>query len=69
MSLTGFAEIVCNLKCEFMSITRKTNCEHVQPASNPSLYGQPLERVSTYKYFGLMLSSAWSQHINNICNY
>ena len=34
-----------------------------------TLYGQPLEKVNTYKYLGLLLSSdlSWTQHINNTC--
>ena len=54
-------------KCKFMHITRKTKCS--QPASHLTLYGQPLERVNTYKYLGLLLSSdlSWTQHISNIC--
>ena len=50
-----------------MHITRKTNCN--QPASHLTLYRQPLEKVNTYKYLGLLLSSdlSWTQHINNIC--
>ena len=54
-------------KCKFMHVTRKTI--RSQPASHLTLYGQPLERVNTYKYLGLLLSSdlSWTQHINNIC--
>ena len=54
-------------KCKFMHITRKTN--FVQPDLIPNLCGKPLERVTTYKYLGLLLSSdqSWSQHINNVC--
>ena len=42
-------------KCKCMHITRKTKCS--QPASHLTLYGQPLEKVNTYKYLGLLLSS------------
>ena len=51
-------------KCKFMHITRKTI--YSQPASHLTLYGQPLERVNTYKYLGLLLSSdlSWTQHIH-----
>ena len=54
-------------KCKFMHITRKTKCS--KAASHLTLYGQPLEKVNTYKYLGLLLSSdlSWTQHINNIC--
>ena len=54
-------------KCKFMHITRKNTWS--QPASHLTLYGQPLERVNTYKYLGLLLSSdlSWTQHINNKC--
>ena len=38
-------------KCKFMHITRKTMCS--QPASYLTLYGQPLERVNTYKYLAI----------------
>ena len=54
-------------KCKFMHVTKKTI--RSQPASHLTLYGQPLERVNTYKYLGLLLSSdlSWTQHIHNIC--
>ena len=50
-----------------MHITKKNI--RSQPASYLTLYGQPLERVNTYKYLGLLLSSglSWTQHIHNIC--
>ena len=54
-------------KCKFMHITRKTR--YSQPATHLTLYGQPLEKVNTYIYLGLLLLSdlSWAQHINNIC--
>ena len=54
-------------KCKFMHTTRKA--KYSQPASHLTLYGQPLDRVNTYKYLGLLLSGdlSWTQHINNTC--
>ena len=54
-------------KCKFMHITRKTRCS--QPATHLTLYGLPLEKVNSYKYLGLLVSSdlSWTQHINSIC--
>ena len=36
-----------------------------------NLYGQPLDRINTYKYTGLLLSSylSWTQYTNNIIMY
>ena len=55
-------------KCKFMLVSRKIQSD---PPSIPQLhlYGQPLERVPTYKYLGLLLSDnlSWTQHVKNLC--
>ena len=55
-------------KCRFMLVSRKT--QHIA-SSVPQLQlcGQPLERVPTYKYLGLLLSDnlSWTRHIKNLC--
>lgn len=50
-------------KCKFMLVSRKT--QHIAPSvPQLQLCGQPLERVPTYKYLGLLLSDnlSWTQH-------
>ena len=43
---------ICNLEMQIHA-HNKTKCS--QPASHLTLYGQPLERVNTYIYLGLLL--------------
>ena len=46
-----------------LSLEGKTN-------SDLLLCGQPLQRVDTYKYLGLLVSSdlSWSDHVSSICS-
>ena len=54
-------------KCKFMLVSRKRN-RSFQP--DLLLCGQPLQKVDTYKYLGLLVSSdlSWSEHIDSICS-
>ena len=54
-------------KCKFMLVSRKSN-QSTQP--DLLLCGQPLQKVYTYKYLGLLVSSelSWSDHISSICS-
>ena len=51
-----------------MLVSRKTQSA-ASPIPQLQLCGQPLERVPTYKYLGLLVSDnlSWSQHIQNLC--
>ena len=50
-----------------MLVSRNRN-QSTQP--DLLLCGQPLQKVDTYKYFGLLVSSdlSWSDHISSICS-
>ena len=54
-------------KCKFMLVSRKRN-QQAQP--NLLLCGQLLQKVDTYKYLGLLVTSDlnWSNHISSICS-
>ena len=54
-------------KCKYMVISRKKN--PVAPTLPFLLNGLPIEKVKSFKYLGLNLSSdfSWSNHIDLIC--
>ena len=54
-------------KCKFMLVSRKKN-QLMHP--DLLLCDQPLQRVDTYKYLGLLVSSdlSWSDHVSSICS-
>jgi hypothetical protein len=54
-------------KCKFMYVTRKPQSQFTPCLQ---LHDQELERVSTYKYLGLLLSNdlSWSHHIKHLCS-
>ena len=53
-------------KCKFMVVTRRRTKGN--PIPELLLYGQPLERVSEYKYLGVILSAnlSWTPHIEKV---
>ena len=55
-------------KCRYMMISRRRTPEIQVPPL--TLNGVPLERVETFKYLGLLLSSdlSWSNHIDSVCS-
>ena len=55
-------------KCKFMHISRKRQFHH--PIPDLLLDGQSLERVTSFKYLGILLTSdlKWSCHIESICS-
>ena len=55
------------LKCKYMLISRKK--QPLQPIHPLVLNGENLEKVDTYKYLGILLTSglSWSPHISSIC--
>ena len=55
-------------KCKFMLVSRKNRPSI--PSVTMSLYGVPLENVTTFKYLGVLLSSdlSWSSHIQKTCS-
>ena len=55
-------------KCKYMMISRRRTPEIQVPPL--TLNGVPLERVETFKYLGLLLSSdlSWSNHIDSVCS-
>ena len=55
-------------KCKFMLVSRKNRPSI--PSVTISLYGVPLENVTTFKYLGVLLSSdlSWSSHIQKTCS-
>ena len=72
VSLTGLAERnYLQFNVEIQVYAHHKEDQFCSARSNPNLSGKPLERVTTYKYLGLLLSSdlSWSQHINNIAMY
>ena len=54
-------------KCKFMLISRKRS--HYVPTTPLSLNGCILEKVPSFKYLGMMISSdlSWSEHIQRAC--
>ena len=54
-------------KCKFMLISRKRS--HYVPTTPLSLNGCILEKVPSFKYLGIMISSdlSWSEHIQRAC--
>ena len=57
-------------KCKFMLVSRKTQSDSSSiPQLHLAMCGQPLERVPSYKYLGLLLSDnlSWTQHVKNLC--
>ena len=54
-------------KCKFMPVSRKRT-QYLLPTLK--LCGQELQKVDTYKYLGLIMSSdlSWSKHIDSICS-
>ena len=55
------------LKCKYMLISRKK--QPLQPIHPLVLNCENLEKVDTYKYLGILLTSglSWSPHISSIC--
>ena len=55
-------------KCKFMHISHKRQFHH--PIPDLLLDGQSLERVTSFKYLGILLTSdlKWSCHIESICS-
>ena len=55
-------------KCKYMMISRRRTPEIQVPPL--TLNGLPLERVETFKYLGLLLSSdlSWFNHIDSVCS-
>ncbi len=55
-------------KCKYMIISRRRSPEMQVPSL--TLNGLPLERVETFKYLGLLLSTdlSWSRHIESVCS-
>ena len=56
------------LKCKYMVIYRRRNPEKHNPLL--LLNGEPIERVETFKYLGILLSTdlSWSRHIDSVCS-
>ena len=54
-------------KCKYMLVSRKR--VHTFPDPVIYLYGLPLESVSSFKYFGVLLTSdlSWCGHVKNAC--
>ena len=54
-------------KCKYMVISRKRVSS--LPPTELHLNTEPLQRVESYKYLGMLLSSnlSWSAHISNVC--
>ena len=54
-------------KCKFMLVSRRTSCS-VDPPSL-TLHGSVLQRVYSYKYLGVNISSSlsWKEHVSVIC--
>ena len=55
-------------KCKYMTISRKRS--PVTPTSPLLLNGTPIEKVKTFKYLGLLISSdlSWTSHIDSVCS-
>ena len=55
-------------KCKYMVISRKLTPS--LPEMELQLNGEPLQRVESYKYLGLILSNnlSWSAHISSVCS-
>ena len=55
-------------KCKYMIVSRRRGKS--VPSCTPYLNGQPLDRVSQYKYLGVVLTDnlTWSAHISEITN-
>jgi hypothetical protein len=54
-------------KCKFMHISRRRQCH---PVPNLLLDGVHLERVTSFKYLGILLNEdlKWSSHVESVCN-
>ena len=54
-------------KCKYMIISRKK--KPLSPSLDLHIDGSPLERVTSYKYLGVLITStlSWSPHITNVC--
>ena len=55
-------------KCKYMVISRKLTPSLLE--MELQLNGEPLQRVESYKYLGLILSNnlSWSAHISSVCS-
>ena len=55
-------------KCKYMVISRKLTPSLLE--MKLQLNGEPLQRVESYKYLGLILSNnlSWSAHISSVCS-
>ena len=55
-------------KCKYRIISRLRR--NAAPAYAPTLYGNPMERVSVYEYLGVIITDnlSWSAHIDEISN-
>jgi len=53
-------------KCKYMTVSRKRKQTNIPPIF---LEGSPLERVDTFKYLGVILSSdlSWTPHVESVC--